>query len=163
MSDRIATLQAHFYEKWGVATLHAEIERLRAELAAFKPTCAICGLSEPCEPTETACTFDPSPRALYEDNCRLRAALANEQARGVHTCHEQCQRPMCVMQRAITERDSIIERLRDRLAEAERLLRELQAGRVGNQIIMNPAERIRGYFARKSRESTAIDAAMAKP
>jgi hypothetical protein len=70
---------------------------------------------------------------------------------------------MCVMQRAITERDSIIERLRDRLAEAERLLRELQAGRVGNQIIMNPAERIRGYFARKSRESTAIDAAMAKP
>jgi hypothetical protein len=51
---------------------------------------------------------------------RLRAALANEQARGVHTCHEHCERPMCVMQRAITERDSIIERLRARLAEAER-------------------------------------------
>jgi hypothetical protein len=55
---------------------------------------------------------------------RLRAALANEQARGVHTCHEHCERPMCVMQRAITERDSMIERLRARLAEAERLLRK---------------------------------------
>jgi hypothetical protein len=50
---------------------------------------------------------------------RLRAALANEQARGVHTCHEHCERPMCVMQRAITERDSMIERLRARLAELE--------------------------------------------
>jgi hypothetical protein len=62
---------------------------------------------------------DQHAQALAEIE-RLREALANEQARGVHTCHEQCQRPMCVMQRAITERDSIIERLRARLAEAER-------------------------------------------
>jgi hypothetical protein len=62
---------------------------------------------------------DQHAQALDEIE-RLRAALANEQARGVHTCHEHCERPMCVMQRAITERDSIIERLRARLAEAER-------------------------------------------
>lgn len=51
---------------------HAELECLRAELALLKPTCAICGRDSPCEPSETACTFDPSPKALYDDNCRLR-------------------------------------------------------------------------------------------
>jgi hypothetical protein len=61
---------------------------------------------------------DQHAQALAEIE-RLRAALANEQARGVHTCHEHCERPMCVMQRAITERDSTIERLRARLADGE--------------------------------------------
>jgi len=40
--------------------------------------------------------------------------------------------------------------LQTRLAAAERLLRELQAGQVGDQIIMNPAERIRAYFKQMS-------------
>jgi len=88
---------------------------------------------------------------------RLRAALANEQARGVHTCHEHCERPMCVMQRAITERDSMIERLRARLAEAERLETELiyAAGR------MSPEAALRFIQQAENAEvHAAIDAAM---
>jgi len=44
--------------------------------ADLKPTCAVCGRTEPCELDKdemSPCTFDPSPRQLYEDNCKLRA------------------------------------------------------------------------------------------
>jgi hypothetical protein len=94
---------------------------------------------------------------------RLREALANEQARGVHTCHEHCERPMCVMQRAITERDSIIERLRARLAEAERdaaryrYLRQVDRVEPWENLIM-----LRPIWSSLDIDA-AIDAAMGKP
>ena len=50
-----------------------ELER---ELADLKPTCSVCGRPEPCgldQDEMSPCTFDPSPRQLYEDNCKLRA------------------------------------------------------------------------------------------
>lgn len=33
----------------------------------------------------------------------LERDLENERARGIHTCHDQCQRPLCVAQRRIAE------------------------------------------------------------
>jgi hypothetical protein len=63
------------------------IAELREQLAALKPTCAVCGRIEPCELDKdemSPCTFDPSPRQLYDDNCKLRAerdALAKDAGR----------------------------------------------------------------------------------
>jgi hypothetical protein len=104
---------------------------------------------------------DPASVALELDAAdeieRLRAALANEQARGVHTCHEHCERPMCVMQRAITERDSTIERLRARLAEAERDAARYRWLRE----VFSWNDRLRTRF--DASIDAAIDAAMGKP
>ena len=51
------------------------IAALQAEIRKLKPYCAVCGRTEPCETDQVACTFDPSPRALYADNLRLRAEV----------------------------------------------------------------------------------------
>lgn len=44
---------------------------------------------------------------------KLEGEIENLKASGIHTCHNQCQRPMCVMRR---ERDELREQ-RDRLEE----------------------------------------------
>ena len=53
---------------------------------------------------------------LKEDNDRLRAELANLQARDIHTCWAECPRPMCVMRR---ERDRAVAELAE--AKAKRV------------------------------------------
>ena len=50
----------------------------------------------------------------------LRRDLENERARGIHTCHDRCDRPMCVLRR---ERDA----LRARVAELEAALANREA------------------------------------
>jgi hypothetical protein len=47
---------------------------------------------------------------LREQRDRLAEEIENLKASGIHTCHDQCKRPMCAMRRQ-----------RDRLAEAIRL------------------------------------------
>lgn len=37
----------------------------------------------------------------------LESELATERARGIHTCHDQCQRPLCVAQRRIAELEGV--------------------------------------------------------
>lgn len=54
--------------------------------------------------------------ALCELLNKLEGEIENLKASGIHTCHDQCQRPMCVMRR---ERDEARQQ-RDRLAEALR-------------------------------------------
>ena len=49
-------------------------EAAEARLRDLTPTCAVCGRAEPCE-SDPACTFDPSPKRLYKDNCQLRVKL----------------------------------------------------------------------------------------
>jgi hypothetical protein len=50
---------------------------------------------------------------------RLRKALENERARGIHTCHDQCGRPLCVAQR---ENDRLRSLLREARSNVTRLL-----------------------------------------
>lgn len=45
---------------------------------------------------------------LERDRDEARAALENYKAQSIHTCHDQCQRPMCVLRR---ERDALQEQL----------------------------------------------------
>jgi hypothetical protein len=91
MSERFGGLTREQVRRLAEICLHdhlvagdllAALEKRERELAALKPTCAICGRAEPCEPSETACAFDPSPRALYERNRQLERELAEaKQAR----------------------------------------------------------------------------------
>ncbi len=37
--------------------------------------------------------------SLRAENARLTKQVANLEARGIHTCHDKCQRPLCVAQR----------------------------------------------------------------
>lgn len=49
--------------------------------------------------------------ALAQEVESLRAELENEQARGIHTCHENCQRPLCVARRRVRELEKEVEEL----------------------------------------------------
>lgn len=42
--------------------------------------CLVCGRGEPCTESPEACTFDPTPRELYDENKRLRDELAKARA-----------------------------------------------------------------------------------
>lgn len=46
-------------------------------------------------------------------------ALRNEDARGIHTCHDQCTRPLCVLRRRVRELEAEVKVLKD-ADEAER-------------------------------------------
>lgn len=51
----------------------------------------------------------------------LESDLETERARGIHTCHDQCQRPLCVAGRRIRELEALSADLRARLNHSERL------------------------------------------
>lgn len=55
------------------------LDAANERIAQLIPTCAICGRTEHCE-DNIACTFDPSPKALYADNCELRKRIAQLEA-----------------------------------------------------------------------------------
>jgi hypothetical protein len=95
---------------------------------------------------------------LREQRDRLAEEIENLKASGIHTCHDQCKRPMCVMRR---ERDRYkialdkysedeatntllgLKEQRDRLAEAIRKHRdelELTSGDSVDRILWNTLE-----------------------
>jgi hypothetical protein len=88
--------------------------------------------------SECGCDVDWTPREVYElrDKCSnlddqvssamivirgLELEIENLKASGIHTCRDQCQRPMCVMRR---ERDEARE-LEEKLAKAKAKLEEI--------------------------------------
>jgi hypothetical protein len=58
------------------AEVHDTLTMLNALVAARERICLVCGLpyGSACN-AKPACTFDPSPQELYEDNKRLQAQL----------------------------------------------------------------------------------------
>lgn len=71
------------------AKLTAKLATLQAQLAAWQTgkmhICLLCGRDKPCMTDEEAiaeggpgkpCTFDPTPRELFDENKRLKAQLA---------------------------------------------------------------------------------------
>jgi hypothetical protein len=73
---------------------------------------------------------------------RLRKALDNERARGIHTCHDNCQRPLCVSGREI-------DRLRSLLREAAETIVALRDGvHSDGQAIMRPDLYVAARLAR---------------
>lgn len=52
----------------------------------------------------------------------LESELENERARGIHTCHNQCQRPLCVAQRRIVSLESALSEAVEIMVHGERLL-----------------------------------------
>jgi phenylacetate-coenzyme A ligase PaaK-like adenylate-forming protein len=69
-----------------------------------------------CEMMDPAGTIWDYASGLQRENAQLKREIENLKAAGIHTCHDQCQRPMCVMRR---QRDEAIQQ-RDRLEEALR-------------------------------------------
>jgi seryl-tRNA synthetase len=48
--------------------------------------------------------------SVTEQRDRLAEEIENLKASGIHTCHDQCKRPMCAMRR---QRDGLAEALRE--------------------------------------------------
>jgi len=67
--------------------------------------------------------------AMTAERDALQEALDNEQARGIHTCHDDCQRPMCVLRRDLTAAQKDGDALAGALGEALEQLDRL--GQVG--------------------------------
>lgn len=57
----------------------------------------------------------------------LESELKNERARGIHTCHDQCERPLCVAQRRIAALESGLSEAIEIMTQGERLLPEGEA------------------------------------
>jgi hypothetical protein len=73
---------------------------------------------------------------ITEQRDRLAEEVENLKASGIHTCHDQCKRPMCAMRRQ-----------RDRLAEAIRKHRdelELTSGDSVDRILWNVLDAVKG-------------------
>lgn len=82
-----------------------------------------CECSARCQ-CECGCDVDWTPRKVYElreqlaavteERDEIKQELENLKASAIHTCHDQCQRPMCAMRR---ERDALANALR-KISEA---------------------------------------------
>ena len=81
-----------------------------------------------CEGAEFARQLERELAEAREQRDRLTEEIENLKASGIHTCHDQCKRPMCVMRR---ERDRLAEALRiavdPRCSHHERLIHVSQA------------------------------------
>jgi predicted RNase H-like nuclease (RuvC/YqgF family) len=77
---------------------------------------------------ETLETADAEIAALKAENERLRGQAEDLQAKGIHTCHDQCQRVECVLRRELSRANQFHERLAGRVAELEAALRERDGG-----------------------------------
>jgi hypothetical protein len=85
-----------------------------------------------CEMMDPAGTIWDYASGLQRENAQLKREIENLKASGIHTCHDQCQRPMCVMRRERDEavnnyetavlREHRMQEQRDRLAAIAREL-----------------------------------------
>jgi hypothetical protein len=60
--------------------------------------------------------------SLRAENARLKRDMANLKANGIHSCHADCQRPLCVTQRENARLTEENERLREALEAAGQAL-----------------------------------------
>lgn len=65
------------------------------------------------------------------ENAALREELENEKARGVHTCHEGCQRPLCVAGREKRALKAHVDMLRGALAHVRVAQKEYESALQG--------------------------------
>jgi hypothetical protein len=64
---------------------------------------------------------------IIEQRDRLAEEIENLKASGIHTCHDQCKRPMCAMRR---QRDMLAEELKEAQNAIEMMLRDSSCRRI---------------------------------
>lgn len=91
-----------------IRELLAERDQLAAALAAAQQRIA-CLPADWREDSSLETWFPFTAKQLAAAQQRiaeLERELENERARGIHTCHDQCQRPLCMARRRIAELES---------------------------------------------------------